>query len=86
MAEALAANWTCEWLQNYDWEVMAYHSCRTDLASLDPVRKLPGKQLAKKIDVEQAVTPQLYTLISYTLMNKPQCRDGTNAQMSMVTV
>jgi len=57
MAEALAANWTCEWLQNYDWEVMAYHSCRTDLASLDPVRKLPGKQLAKKIDVEQAVTP-----------------------------
>jgi len=56
ITKPLAANWTCEWLQNYDWEVMAYHSYRPNLESLDPVRKLAGKQLAKDADVEQAVT------------------------------
>jgi len=57
ITEPLAANWTCERLQNYDWEVMAYHSYRPNLASLDHVRKLTGKQLAEDADLEQAVTP-----------------------------
>jgi hypothetical protein len=39
IAEPLAANWICDWVQNYDWEVMAYHSYSPNLAFLDPVRK-----------------------------------------------
>jgi hypothetical protein len=62
-----AANWTCDWLRSYVWEVRAWpfytpSLMPSDFCPFGPLKKhLSGKGFATDADVKQAVTWQQTT-------------------------
>ena len=75
------ANWTCDWLQRYGWEVLDRPSCSPDFATSDYhlfgllTKHLIGKQCATDADVKQAVASWLQTLDTdfFLVPRRDQC-------------